>query len=157
MVAWLVLSEVRSRYVPQRVEGMKCWRVDSTRLELHDSSRQKLTRLTGSQVARYLEIFKYIPQRERGWNVGVRLDSSCTTHHGKSRLVWPEVRSQDTFDICATEGGGGGEMLANQLNSTWVARFVTAKVDSSSIHFLISLPKFEPDSSYQSVPHNKTN
>ena len=39
-------------------EGMKCRRVDSTRLELHGSSRQKSTRLTGSQVTRHLEIFQ---------------------------------------------------------------------------------------------------
>ena len=42
---------------------MKCRRVDSTRLELHDSSRQKSTRLTGSQVARHLEILRYMLER----------------------------------------------------------------------------------------------
>ena len=46
-------------------EGMKCRRVDSTRLELHDPSRQKSTRLTGSQVARHLEIFRYVLKRVR--------------------------------------------------------------------------------------------
>ena len=35
---------------------MKCRRIDSARFELHDPSRQKSTRLTGSQVARHLEI-----------------------------------------------------------------------------------------------------
>ena len=44
---------------------MKCRRVDSTRLELHDPSRQKSTRLTGSQVARHLEIFRYVLERVR--------------------------------------------------------------------------------------------
>ena len=38
-------------------EGMKCWQVNSIQLELHDSSRQKLTHLTGSQIVR---IFQYI-------------------------------------------------------------------------------------------------
>ena len=77
---------------------MKCRQVDSTRLELHDSSWQKSTRLTGSQVARHLEIFRYMLKRVRVCNVGesTPLDSSCTTRHGKSRLVSPEVRSQDT-------------------------------------------------------------
>ena len=77
---------------------MKCWRVDSTRLELHDSSRQKSTRLTGSQVAKHLEIFQDMLEWVRVWNVGesTPLDSSCTTCHGKSRLVSPEVRSQDS-------------------------------------------------------------
>ena len=46
-----------SRYALEG-EGMKCRRVDSTRLEFHDSSRQKSTRLTGSQVTRHLEIFQ---------------------------------------------------------------------------------------------------
>ena len=44
---------------------MKCRRVDSTQLELHDSSWQKSTRLTGSQVARLLEIFRYMFERMR--------------------------------------------------------------------------------------------
>ena len=44
---------------------MKCRRVDSTRLELHDASRQKSTRLTGSQVARLLEIFQDMLERVR--------------------------------------------------------------------------------------------
>ena len=77
---------------------MKCRRVDSTRLELHDSSRQKSTRLTGSQVAKHLELFQDMLEWARVWNVGesTPLDSSCTTRHGKSRLVSPEVRSQDS-------------------------------------------------------------
>ena len=44
---------------------MKCRRVDSTRLELQDSSWQKSTRVTGSQVARHLEIFRYMLKRMR--------------------------------------------------------------------------------------------
>ena len=70
---------------------MKCRRVDSTRFELHDSSLQKSTRLTGSQVARHLEIFCYLLERVRD------------------------------------------EMSASRLHSTRVARFVTAKVDSSHL------------------------
>ena len=68
---------------------MKCWRVDSTRLELHDSSRQKSTRLTGSQDAKHLAIFQDMLEWVRVWNVGesTPLDSSCTTRRGKSRLV----------------------------------------------------------------------
>ena len=42
---------------------MRCRRVNSTRLELHDSSRQKSIRLSGSQVARLLEIFRYMLER----------------------------------------------------------------------------------------------
>ena len=44
---------------------MKCRRVDSTRLELHDQSRQKSTRLTGSQDAKHLEIFQDMLERVR--------------------------------------------------------------------------------------------
>ena len=44
---------------------MKCRRIDSTRFELHDPSRQKSTRLTGSQDARHLEIFRYMLERVR--------------------------------------------------------------------------------------------
>ena len=77
---------------------MKCRRVDSTRLELHNSSRQKSTRLTGSQVAKHLERFQDMLEWLRVWNVGesTPLDSNCTTRHDKSRLVSPEVRSQDS-------------------------------------------------------------
>ena len=44
---------------------MKCRRVGSTRLELHVSSQQKSTRVTGSKVARHLEIFCYVLERVR--------------------------------------------------------------------------------------------
>ena len=70
---------------------MKCRRVDSTRLELHDSSRQKSTRLTGSQVAKHLELFQDMLEWARVWNVGesTPLDSSCTT-----RLTGSQVSRQ---------------------------------------------------------------
>ena len=67
---------------------MKCRRVDSTRLELHDSSWQKSTRLTGSQVARRLEIFRYLLERVRVWNVKSRLHSTRV-----ARLVMAKVDS----------------------------------------------------------------
>ena len=44
---------------------MKCQQIDSTRFKLHDPSRQKSTHLTGSQVARHLEIFRDVFERVR--------------------------------------------------------------------------------------------
>ena len=68
---------------------MKRQRVDSTRLELHDSSRQKSIRLTGSQDAKHLEIFQDMLEWVRIWNVGesTPLDSSCTTRLTRSQVA----------------------------------------------------------------------